>query len=63
MVGSVARVLASAAIMGIVVYSFRSWPLLIVVILGAAVYLVALLALRALNAEEWSILRSGFRAR
>jgi O-antigen/teichoic acid export membrane protein len=61
--GSIARVLASAAIMGIVVYSFRTSPLLIVIILGAVVYLVALVGLRALNAEEWSIVRSGFRAR
>jgi O-antigen/teichoic acid export membrane protein len=62
-VGSIARVLASAAIMGIVVYSFRSWPLPLVIIIGAAVYVVGLLGLRALNPEEWSIVRSGFRAR
>jgi O-antigen/teichoic acid export membrane protein len=62
-VGSIARVLASAAIMGIVVYSFRSWPLPVVIIIGAAVYVVALLGLRALNPEEWSIVRSGFRVR
>jgi O-antigen/teichoic acid export membrane protein len=62
-VGSIAPVLASAAIMGIVVYSFRSWPLVVVIITGAGVYLVGLLGLRALNAEEWSIVRSGFRAR
>jgi O-antigen/teichoic acid export membrane protein len=62
-VGSIARVLASATIMGIVVYSFRAWPLPLVVIIGALVYVVALLGLRALNPEEWSILRSGFRAR
>jgi O-antigen/teichoic acid export membrane protein len=62
-VGSIARVLASAAIMGIVVYLIRSWPLAVVIVLGAAVYVVALLGLRALNPEEWSIVRSGFRAR
>jgi O-antigen/teichoic acid export membrane protein len=62
-VGSIARVLASAAIMGIVVYLIRSWPLAVVIVLGAAVYVVALLSLRALNPEEWSIVRSGFRAR
>jgi hypothetical protein len=56
-------VLASAAIMGIVVYSVRSWPLVVVIIIGAAVYLVGLLGLRALNPEEWSIVRSGFRRR
>src|SRR2546423_11722689 len=37
--GSVAQVLASAAAMGIVVYLIRSWPLAVVIILGAAVYL------------------------
>ena len=62
-VGSIAPVLASAAIMGIVVYSFRSWPLLVVIVVGAAVYLVGLVGLRALTPEEWSIVRSGFRAR
>jgi len=61
--GSVARVLASAAVMGAVVYLIRSWSLVIVVLAGAAVYVAALLLLRALNAEEWSILRSGLRGR
>jgi hypothetical protein len=49
--------------MGIIVYLIRSWPLPIVIILGAAVYLAALLVTRSLNSEEWSIVRSGFRAR
>ena len=35
----------------------------VVIIIGAAVYLVGLLGLRALNSEEWSIIRSGFRGR
>ena len=61
--GSVARVLASAAIMGVVVYSVRSWPLAVVIILGAVIYVVALIGLRTLNAEELSILRSGLRGR
>jgi O-antigen/teichoic acid export membrane protein len=62
-VGSIAPVLASAAAMGIVVYLIRSWPLAVVILLGAAVYLAGLLLTRALNPEEWSIVRSGFRAR
>jgi O-antigen/teichoic acid export membrane protein len=62
-VGSIAPVFASAAAMGIVVYLIRSWPLALVIILGAAVYLGALVVTRALNLEEWSIVRSGFRAR
>ena len=56
-VGSIGRVLASALLMGIVIYLIRSWPLAIVVIAGAAVYAGALFALRALNAEEWAIIR------
>jgi O-antigen/teichoic acid export membrane protein len=56
-VGSIGRVLASALLMGVVVYLIRSWPLAIVVIAGAAVYAAALFALRALNAEEWAIIR------
>lgn len=62
-IGSIARVLASAVIMGVIVYLIRSLPVPIVIILGAVVYLTALLLTRALNPEEWSILRSGFRAR
>ena len=60
---SIGPVLASAAIMGVVVYLMHPWPLLVVIVLGAAVYLGALLLTRALNPEEWSIVRSGFRAR
>jgi O-antigen/teichoic acid export membrane protein len=61
--GSITRVLASAAVMGVAVYLIRSWPLAVVVAVGAAIYLAALVILRALNAEEWSIIRSGLRAR
>jgi O-antigen/teichoic acid export membrane protein len=56
--GGGARVLASVVVMGIVVYSIRTGPLVVVIILGAAVYVVALIALRALNAEEWAIIRA-----
>jgi O-antigen/teichoic acid export membrane protein len=56
-VGSIGRVLASALLMGVVIYLIRSWALAIVVIAGAAVYAGALFALRALNAEEWAIIR------
>jgi O-antigen/teichoic acid export membrane protein len=62
-VGSIGPVLGSAAAMGIVVYLLRSWPLAVVIILGAAVYVVGLVGLRAIDHEEWSIVRSGFRAR
>jgi hypothetical protein len=57
------RVIASALIMGVAVYLIRSWPLALVVIAGAVVYDAALLALRTLDAEEWSIFRSGLRGR
>jgi len=61
--GSIARVLASAAVMGVAVYLIRPWPLFIVIVIGAVVYLVALVALRALSTEEWSIVRSGLTSR
>ena len=61
--GSVVRVLASAAAMGIVVYLIRGWPLVLVIIAGAGIYLAALVLTRSLNREEWSIVRSGFTAR
>ena len=56
-VGSIARVLASAAVMGIAVFLIRSWPLPVVVIVGAAVYVLSLVGVRAINVEEWSIIR------
>jgi O-antigen/teichoic acid export membrane protein len=62
-IGSIGRVAASALIMGVAVYLIRSWPLALVVIAGAAVYVAALLALRTLDAEEWSIFRSGLTGR
>jgi len=43
--------------MGIVVYAIRPWPLVVVIVVGAAVYVAALVVLRALNAEEWAIIR------
>jgi O-antigen/teichoic acid export membrane protein len=61
--GSVGRVIASASIMGVAVYLIRSWPLAVVVIAGVIVYAAALLALRTLDAEEWSIFRAGLRGR
>jgi len=61
--GSIARVLAAAALMGVVVYSVRAWPLALVVATGAVVYAAALIGFRALSAEEWSIVRAGFRVR
>jgi len=62
-VGSTGRVILSAAVMGAVLYPIRSWPLAIVVIIGAGAYVAAVFALRVLDAEEWSILRSGVTAR
>jgi O-antigen/teichoic acid export membrane protein len=61
--GSIGRVLLSAGVMGVAVYLIRSWPLPLVVILAAAVYAGALIALRALDPEEWSIVRSGLTGR
>jgi O-antigen/teichoic acid export membrane protein len=57
-IGSIGRVLASALLMGVVVSLIRSWPLAVVIVLGAAVYALALVGFRALNAEEWSIIRA-----
>jgi O-antigen/teichoic acid export membrane protein len=63
LIRGIAPLIASATVMGVVVYVFRSWPLAIVVVVAAAVYATGLIVLRALNAEEWSILRSGLTAR
>ena len=60
---SVARVLGSVLIMGVLIYPIRSWPLALVVLVGAAAYGAALVGLRALTTEEWAILRAGLRPR
>jgi hypothetical protein len=62
-VTSIWKVIGSAAIMGVVVYLIRGWPLIIVVLIAVAVYTVALLGTRALDAEELAIVRSGFTGR
>jgi O-antigen/teichoic acid export membrane protein len=61
--GSIGRIILSALLMGVVLYAIRSWPLLVAVLIGAAVYGVALVGLRAINREEWSIVRSSLTAR
>jgi O-antigen/teichoic acid export membrane protein len=60
---SITRVLASTAIMGVAVYLVRSWPLALVVVVGAAVYAIALAGLRAFDVEEWSVVRAGLTGR
>ena len=60
---AIGRLIVGAAIMGVVLYVIRLWPLWLVVPIGAAVYAVSLVVLRAIDAEEWSILRSGLTAR
>ncbi|HEX3629036.1 MAG TPA: polysaccharide biosynthesis C-terminal domain-containing protein, partial [Candidatus Dormibacteraeota bacterium] len=60
---SIGRVALSAAAMGAVVYLVRSWALILVALVGVAVYALALFAFRALSAEEWAIVRSGLMAR
>jgi O-antigen/teichoic acid export membrane protein len=63
LVRSIVRVIGSAAVMGVVIFSFRSWPLAAIILIAVAVYGTGLIALRALDAEEWSIVRSGLIAR
>jgi O-antigen/teichoic acid export membrane protein len=55
---SIGPVLVSVALMGAAVYLVRSWSLLLVVPLAVIVYLGGLVLFRALNAEEWAILRA-----
>jgi len=61
--GSISRVLLSAAVMGVAVFLIRDWPLLLVVPLAIILYVAALLLLRALDGEEWAILRGGLLKR
>ncbi|MEO6796257.1 MAG: flippase [Candidatus Dormibacter sp.] len=57
---SIGPILISAALMGGAIYLARSQSLLLVIPLAVVVYGAGLLAFRALNAEEWAILRGGF---
>jgi O-antigen/teichoic acid export membrane protein len=63
LISSITRVVASAALMGLVLFLLRSWPLAALIVIGVAVYAGALVALRALDKEEWSIIRAGFGSR
>jgi O-antigen/teichoic acid export membrane protein len=58
---TVGRLLLSVLVMGVVVYLIRGWPLPLVALAGAAVYAAALLGLRAIDREEWAILRGSLR--
>jgi len=62
-VSGIARILLCALLMGIVVYLIRGWPLGVVIVVGAAVYGVAVYASRTLTSEELSIIRSGLTGR
>ena len=57
---SVARVLLSGALTGAAVFFLnRLLPVLAVIPIAAAVYVAAIVALRALSPVEWSVVRSG----
>lgn len=60
---SIGRVVISAALMAVVLYLIRSWPLPLAVVVGALIYVAGLLVLRAIDAEEWSIMRSSVTTR
>ncbi len=46
------RITLAAGIMGVGVYWMQSWPLLIVMVLGASLYAVVLLAVKGITADE-----------
>ncbi len=54
-VRAIARVLLSGGVMGLAVLPLRSWPVVLVILVGAAVYVL----LRAVDADEWRIIRKG----
>ncbi len=58
MVGSIGRILLSGAVMGVVVFLLQAEPIPLVVAVGAAVYAVALVVLRAVDVDEWRIIRN-----
>jgi len=56
---SIKRILFSGALMGAIVFPLRSQPLLVVIPLAAVVYGTALILLRALDPDEWAVVRTG----
>jgi len=60
---SILPVLLSGAIMGVVLITLRGLPLYALIPLGAAVYVAGLVVLRALDPQEWAIVRGGLLRR
>ncbi len=59
---SIGPILLSVALMGGAVYLARALPLILVVAVAVIVYAAGLLVFRALDREEWAILRASLRA-
>jgi O-antigen/teichoic acid export membrane protein len=57
------RVLLAGAIMGVVLYVLAGRSILISVPAGSVVYLVAIVLLRAVDADEWRLARDGLLSR
>jgi O-antigen/teichoic acid export membrane protein len=57
------RVLLAGAIMGVVLYVLAGRSILISVPAGSVVYLVAIVLLRAVEADEWRLARAGLLSR
>jgi O-antigen/teichoic acid export membrane protein len=57
------RVLLAGAIMGVVLYVLAGRSILISVPAGSVVYLVAIVLLRAVDADEWRLARAGLLSR
>jgi O-antigen/teichoic acid export membrane protein len=57
-VRSIARILLGGAVMGVVVFLLQAQPILLVVVIGAAVYAATLVLVRAVDAQEWRIVRN-----
>jgi O-antigen/teichoic acid export membrane protein len=58
-VRSIARILVSGGVMGLAVLLLRAWPVVLLIVVAVAVYAVALVVLRAVDADEWKIIRNG----
>jgi O-antigen/teichoic acid export membrane protein len=58
-VRGIGRILLSGGVMGLAVVLLRAAPLVLVIVVAAAVYAAALVVLRAVDADEWKIIRNG----
>jgi hypothetical protein len=57
------RILLAGAVMGVVLYPLSRFSIAVSLPAGAIVYLVAIYLIRAIDPEEWRLVRNGLLSR